>query len=150
MPAFSVLQCWTASQNVEAKPDCQIKTATQTKAIRSGLSLSRCKSAWKLLGDWNPQRTMRVIPLSYTLHQFTFMTMYWRQAHVQTARKREGAWKENATWRSGKFNSFVAAFYTHVHHWVMWGFVSFQLLITGANSIINTLQNFVFTSTCHY
>ena len=52
---------------------------------------------------------MRLIPVSYTLHQFTLTVVYRRQAHVQTAREREWAWKESATERSGRFNSSVTA-----------------------------------------
>jgi len=101
-----VLNCTTERRSQTGLPD---KDCDSDQGTTNEFFSVVCKSAWKRLGDWNPQRTMRVIPLSYTLHQFTFTTMYWRQAHVQTARKRDGAWKESATWRSGQINSSVTA-----------------------------------------
>jgi len=71
---------------------------------------------------------------------------------ADSEKKRSSVKREKRAPRDGPVNlaALLRPFYTHVHHRVMWGFVSIQLLVTGANSIINTLQNLVFTSIRHY
>jgi hypothetical protein len=130
-PALSVLQCRTAPQNLEAKPNCQIKTATQTKALRTRFSLSCAKVRENDLGTENHREQCALF-----LWAAPYTSWHWQKCkdgrHTCRQREKERE-RENRAPQEGpvKLTALLRPFNTHVHHWVTWGFVLIQLLVNG-------------------